>query len=623
MRKRIVVAMLALFFMAIYGSTAKSAFAISQNIVISQIQTRSLTSTSASDELVELYNNSDSDIDITDWCLNYGESGTTTATKTLSCFSAIDGTSNRVMATARSYVLLVSKGFADSHSGFKYDAIFSSGLSDSDRWISLVNHGTVVDKVEWSGNGVASTTAEGLKTAPSPTSTQLIQRKILESGYLKDTDNNFDDFERALQRAQYFTGSVYELDDVCINIAGFQSSAPPNYTVDSSGNCLPLPIDVCKNLDGLQVSLPSGYEFDNDGFCQIDICKNIVGLQITMPVGKDLDTNNNCVDHDECLNIPNIQLVVPDNFVSDKAGGCLLTLLNLKITEFLPNANGEDSGHEFIEIYNPNDVTADLSYYYFQVGTDDTQSYTFPEGTSLEPMQYKAFYNDTIDFTLANTTGAVRLYKFDNSLIDSSATYSQAGADMSWGIINGDWQYSNQPTPGSANQVSLVEDDETTSELAPCAPNQYRNPETNRCKSIASATSVLIPCKDGQYRSEETNRCRSIASDANSLTPCGVNEERNPETNRCRSILGATSTLTPCAEGQERNPETNRCRNITTSVPEVGFAVKPMSKESNDLTTWWAFGGVALLALGYAGWEWRVEAGRLIGKVGTFFHSAK
>lgn len=627
MHKRYVVAMLAVSIVAVGGLSVKNVSAISQNLVISQVQTRSLTSTSASDELVELYNNSDSDINITNWCLHYGESGTLMPTKTLSCFKASsEATDDKVMIKARSCILLVSKAFADSHPGFSYDAIFSNGLTDSDRWVSLRNNGTVVDAVEWSGNGILSITAEGAKTAPSPTSTQLIQRKVTTDGALKDSDNNFDDFERAPERLKYSPGSIYEVEDVCRNITGFQSVVPLDYTVDDDGNCQPPPVDVCKNLDGLQIVLPIGYEFDNGGLCQPDVCRNISGLQLTMPSGKELDSVGNCVDHDECSNLPYIQSAIPDGFMRAEDNSCILGLLPLRLTELLPNADGDDISHEYIEIYNPNDSRVDLLYYFFYVGSDNTHFYSFPVGTYIEPMQYRAFYNDDINFMLVNTTGSVRLRAIDNSFIDETPVYDNAGSGMAWALINNTWQYTNQPTPNAANVASFeVEEEEieVEPELKPCAPNQYRNPETNRCKLIVLAGSTLVPCKDGQYRSEITNRCRSIASDA-TLQSCGPGQYRNPETNRCKSILGATSTLTPCAIGEERNPETNRCRKIGPSlVPSAPFAVEPIAVAQGNYIDTWVLGGVGLVAVAYGLWEWRVEFRNVFRKVVRVFRKDK
>ena len=103
------------------------------------------------------------------------------------------------------------------------------------------------------------------------------------------------------------------------------------------------------------------------------------------------------------------------------------------------------------------------------------------------------------------------------------------------------------------------------------------------------------------------------------LAPCASNQVRNPETNRCRAVSTAGS-LKPCAANQERNPETNRCRNKVDMV-QADFPVEVVGESAQSTLGWWAFGGVGLLALGYAGWEWRIEIMNAIKKVGSFIPS--
>jgi hypothetical protein len=296
-------------------------------------------------------------------------------------------------------------------------------------------------------------------------------------------------------------------------------------------------------------------------------------------------------------------------------------LLPLEITEMLPNPTGSDDGNEFIELFNPNSVQVNLSDYRFMVGSNGVK-YEFPVGSTINSNQYLSFLNNNIKFTLVNTTSSVKLISSDGQQIDESPIYNNPSDGMAWALINNLWQYTNQPTPGMANLATLVSPEITitaSNNLEPCAPNQYRNPETNRCKLISTSTSTssLLPCKVGQYRSEETNRCRSIVSDVSQLIPCAEGQERNPATNRCRSIakvLGA-STLAPCKAGQERNPETNRCRNIVSKVPTADYAPQQANESSNNPVLVWSLVSVGAIAICYGIWEWRQE---IIGFVKKF-----
>jgi hypothetical protein len=185
---------------------------------------------------------------------------------------------------------------------------------------------------------------------------------------------------------------------------------------------------------------------------------------------------------------------------------------------------------------------------------------------------------------------------------DASAD-AKKGQAWAYDVAVGQWKWTIQPMPYDGPSVF---------------------PPMIESKIKAIAEKGLVPCKEGQYRSEETNRCRSIAAEATALAPCDDDEERNPATNRCRKIVSVTNQLTPCKEGQERNPETNRCRNVAAAAPpDAAFDVEPVKDVGQSFVGWWALGGVGILALGYAGWEWRQEILAAIRKVGTFFTSGK
>jgi len=598
--------------------------AANNNVVISQVQTRSLSGGSASDELIEIFNNSDVDVDVTDWCVEYGASGSFVATKSLACIkpTTVD-VGNSVILPARSYILLISKSMNDVSPNLVADIVFASGISDSGRWVSIVNKShEIIDLVEWSSTN--SITAEGGKAAAVNLSTNLLQRKTINNQYL-DTNNNFDDFEAGLQKEMYHVGSLYEVSDLCLNIDGIQGILPDMSYRDQTGNCYEI-VDVCQNLEGVQSLIPDGYGADEYDNCYVDICLNLDGLQVTLPEQMEQAENGFCVYHDECLNLDGVQNIVPIGYKLVDSE-CKLDLSKLLITELLPSVDGSDEGNEFIEIYNPSDFEINLADYKLRVVSSSAKFYNFPTGIVIGAHQYLAFFNSQINFTLVNTTGSVEIWSLDDQLIDNMATYNDPAEDVSWALIDGVWQYTNRPTFGLANLPSvLLTQSSSTSELKPCGPNQYRNPETNRCKTIVSE-STLVPCKTGQYRSEETNRCRNIVSDVVSYVPCAEGQERNPLTNRCRSIqavLAATS-LAPCKEGQERNPLTNRCRKIVTAsdIPAAGYAVEKMLVGKSDDYVWWSLLAVGSISIVYAFWEWRIEAIRFCRKLKTLVVRSK
>jgi hypothetical protein len=567
------------------------AMAISPNLVISQIQLGNTAS--ANNEFIELYNNSPTDIDVTNWCLYYASATSVQNGSKMACFIS-ENANIYLYMPGHSFAFAISTQLFSSQPNLGSDIKFSATLLGSAGHLRLIdNKGLEIDKIGWGSTAVS---AEGLKPAVVPPTGKVLSRKVLSTVALQDTDVNGDDIEAALPKTTYSYGSIYEVQDVCVNLEGIQTSVPNGYTVDATNNCMPPPIDVCPNLDGLQIIVPDQYWRDENGNCQKDICFNIDGIQQKLPEGMKFSDDGNCV----------------------------LDLLPLKITELLPNPIGSDVDNEFIEIYNPNSTRVNLSEYRLTIGVNGAK-YEFPTGSIINPNQYLSFSNNDIKFTLLNTTSDVKLVSSDDQQVDESPPYSNPSDGMTWALIDGLWQYTDRPTPGVANLISLTETEDeamTSVSLAPCAANQYRNPETNRCRLLVWSISVLAPCKDGQYRSEETNRCRSIASDVSQLIQCAEGQERNPATNRCRStstVLGANS-LTPCKAGQERNPLTNRCRNVAGTIPTAGYAPEQANESSNNSIMMWSLISVGAIAICYGIWEWRQEIVNMFKKVKFGFH---
>lgn len=319
---------------------------------------------------------------------------------------------------------------------------------------------------------------------------------------------------------------------------------------------------------------------------------------------------------DVCPNLDNVQGEVLPGYRIEE-GMCVLDLLPLRLTELLPNVGGADTGKEFIEIYNPTDRVADLELYRLRIETDSVKTHSFPADGSVNPGEYAIFYDVQMKFTLPNTTSKVSLVGKDNTPVSTADPYTQPADDEAWALIDGRWQYTNQPTPGAPNSLS-IEDEEGISATSPtpCPEGKYRNPLTGRCRNIESDASVLATCEPDQYRNPETGRCRKLATPSASA-PCKENQYRSEETNRCRNIVAASAALASCKEGQERNPETNRCRNVVSSMPAAGFAVEPIKQGAEAFIGWWSLGIVGTAALGYGVWEWRHEILVYIRKIGT------
>jgi hypothetical protein len=278
---------------------------------------------------------------------------------------------------------------------------------------------------------------------------------------------------------------------------------------------------------------------------------------------------------------------------------------NIQLSEILANPAGDDASGEFIELYNPANYAQTLSGCSLQLATG--KQYAFKLTDALEPHEYKTFGYTTTALQLSNSGGIVTL---QTASAQTTTTYPAVGDDEVWAKVEGTWYVTHHPTPGLPNLLDTpsVSSAETTAfisnlvaELESCPAGKYRNPETNRCRSIGILETVPANCTVGQERNPATGRCRKIAA-ASTQTPCQQNQERNPETGRCRKVESAGTVQKPCEAGQERNAETNRCRKVATN---------PNSKVLGTSTTkpktyHYVLVGIILISvMGYGVYEYR------------------
>jgi hypothetical protein len=276
----------------------------------------------------------------------------------------------------------------------------------------------------------------------------------------------------------------------------------------------------------------------------------------------------------------------------------------VELSEIMPNPSGVDTGQEYIELFNPTSRAVSLRGCSLIVGSSKQDL------TGEIPPGYKIVTGST----LPNAAGGT--VQLTSATTEQSVTYpADLADDEAWALIGGMWQITNQPTPNLPNLPSVVTAKPTSDpSLQPCGEGKYRNPETNRCKTIEDEGPA--PCAPGQVRNPETNRCRKLsASSLTSLKPCEPGQVRNPETNRCRKTGSSSATLKPCAPGQERNSETNRCRKVAGA--STNQASVNSSKPQNNATkiSYGLFALLAVVVLGYGAYEYRTEFANLFSRL--------
>lgn len=297
-----------------------------------------------------------------------------------------------------------------------------------------------------------------------------------------------------------------------------------------------------------------------------------------------------------------------------------IVYLHIIITELLPNpaAPLSDAEAEFIELFNPNDQPVNLKGYILQTGMQYQYSYTLPD-IEIEPQQYMVLPASMTRLTLANTSSQARLIFPNDEISSETAPYTAIGEGQAWALVSEQWLATDELTPAASNKLTILTDEIETlkqpaaSTVAPCPEGKYRNPETNRCRTIETAVATLAPCDEDQERNPVTNRCRNVATVASArITPCPAGYERNQQTNRCRKLAADESGLKPCDPGQERNPKTNRCRKIAVTTPAttVASVADGASRETIALPgrlSWWVTGAIVGGVISYGIYEWRYE----------------
>ena len=347
-----------------------------------------------------------------------------------------------------------------------------------------------------------------------------------------------------------------------------------------------------------------------------DICPATSAIDTTVPVGYQINSDGVCVPIE----------VMP-------------TPCHIQISEISSQPNHD--GKEYIEFYNTNNEVGVLEKCRIRINGGVEKAV----GT-IEVAPQARYVMDFSSGAIRNTAGVMTLIDSDNIEVEYSYQETNVGEVVNFESGKYTGVISNHPTPNASNIESDIVPEqntvtsESTDSSSACPEGKYRNPDTNRCKNIETASSELTPCSSDQIRSSETNRCKKIntaagssltpcqpdqvrntstnrckkiSSTGASLTPCQPDQIRNPTTNRCKKAGAEDGSLKPCAENQERNPDTNRCRKVATDVDGtvLGAAASPASTANSSYKLPAAVASVTAL-FGYAAYEYRSDIGRRI-----------
>ncbi len=222
---------------------------LASSLLIYQLQTGAPSS--ASQEYIAIYNNTNQPVEVTNWCITYASSSDVTQSQ-LGCLKPTSSTSKLYLPAHQSFLLATSE-FVQAHVGFTPDIVFTPGIAGTSGHIKLLDSTkNLVDAVGW-GTAVHP---EG-SAVIAPVAGKILQRHST-SNVLQDLGNNATDFYQT-DLSLPLGGSTYEesvqlidspmpiLSEIMPDAAGADAGKefielynPNNTAIDLSGYALAL-----------------------------------------------------------------------------------------------------------------------------------------------------------------------------------------------------------------------------------------------------------------------------------------------------------------------------------------------------------------------------------------------
>lgn len=193
-------------------------------------------------------------------------------------------------------------------------------------------------------------------------------------------------------------------------------------------------------------------------------------------------------------------------------------LMAPEVTELLPNpaGTGNDATNEYIELYNSNNVSFDLSGFSLQAGTTVLHTFTFPGGVSLPAKGFTAFYSKDTGLSLSNSGGQVKLLDpFGNSL-SVSQVYGTANDGQAWALASGNWYWTTRLTPGAPNIID--QPITTTARKTAISTSATKTKSTKTSKTVTNSKTKAAKTKKVKAVKPKASTSNS-ASDTALVTP--------------------------------------------------------------------------------------------------------
>ncbi|MFH0739544.1 MAG: lamin tail domain-containing protein [bacterium] len=170
---------------------------------------------------------------------------------------------------------------------------------------------------------------------------------------------------------------------------------------------------------------------------------------------------------------------------------------NIFLNEVLPSPEGSDTENEFVEIFNANNFTADISGFKIKDKIGAIKTYTLPENTKILANSYLALKSSQTKISLNNAGDGVELLDPSGKIIDST-DFGKSQPGQSWSKGESNWQWTAKPTPGQANVIVVIQATSTLNSSrqttsSPLTANiQSYSPQRKNFLAVGIATVIAL-----------------------------------------------------------------------------------------------------------------------------------
>ena len=155
-------------------------------------------------------------------------------------------------------------------------------------------------------------------------------------------------------------------------------------------------------------------------------------------------------------------------------------------SEILPSPKGADETEEWIEIFNKNNFEIDLSGWQIMDKAGKTSAYAIPAGIKISAMEFLVLWRQETKIILNNDGDGLDLTNPGGEITDS-VSYKKTTLGQSYGLINSNWVWSENPTPGAVN-------------IIPAKSSAFAKATADKSAGEVGLAAVSEPITEGQNR---------------------------------------------------------------------------------------------------------------------------